>query len=350
MRRFLLGLLIVAMVTSLIFAGCAQSATPQELPKAAAIATAGAGGGGHTCGVGIASVLSKYASTTFTALPNPTTDLVRQSIVQGDAEMGYASGFDATAIYHGAFGFEKVGPVNLRVIKLVQQSWMLSLLVRKDLNITTIAGLKGRTLALPKGMLSNSKAIEAILMSGGLTFNDLKVLDVASIDDSAKAMKEGRADVVGIRTGAKSALEDLNSVVPVRYIDCKATSIENEKKMFEINPSVFYTTMKGGDAPWIPQDMTVLGQHQYFYTTDKTSDQFAYNVTKVLYEHYDELAPIHPDLKIGFKPELSVSPTTSIPFHPGAIKYYKEVGIWTSEMDKVQKQLIANQGKLSSGK
>jgi TRAP-type uncharacterized transport system substrate-binding protein len=56
-------------------------------------------------------------------------------------------------------------------------------------------------------------------------------------------------------------------------------------------------------------------------------------------DHWKELEPIHPQLR-GWRPEIFVSKTATIPYHPGAIKLYKEKKLWPAEMDRNQEALM----------
>jgi len=62
----------------------------------------------------------------------------------------------------------------------------------------------------------------------------------------------------------------------------------------------------------------------------------------MVFTKFDEFGSYHPVCK-KFRPE-SVKRVTGCAYHPGAIKYYKEIGIWTKELDERQAKLLAEIG------
>jgi TRAP transporter TAXI family solute receptor len=61
--------------------------------------------------------------------------------------------------------------------------------------------------------------------------------------------------------------------------------------------------------------------------TDRLPDDLAYDITRVLFEERDALVRIHPQAR-ELALETAVAGST-IPFHPGAIRYFREQGVWT---------------------
>jgi TRAP-type uncharacterized transport system substrate-binding protein len=62
-------------------------------------------------------------------------------------------------------------------------------------------------------------------------------------------------------------------------------------------------------------------------------------MVKALVENYNELKAVNPVLA-DWKPEVAVR-EMPVPYHPGAIKYYKEKGLWSSKMDQLQQKVLA---------
>ena len=84
----------------------------------------------------------------------------------------------------------------------------------------------------------------------------------------------------------------------------------------------------------------------FFACRDDLSDDLAYEISKILLEgctldSAGRFEKYHPDLDYTLKDIKNLALKSVAPFHPGAIRYLKEIGIWTQEMDKRQKELLA---------
>ena len=67
----------------------------------------------------------------------------------------------------------------------------------------------------------------------------------------------------------------------------------------------------------------------HLITSANVDDETVYNFTKVLYEHRAQVVEKHPAGK-AINPK-NIIRDTGTAFHPGAIRYYKEIGIWPDE-------------------
>ena len=70
------------------------------------------------------------------------------------------------------------------------------------------------------------------------------------------------------------------------------------------------------------------------------SDTVVATVIKAVWDNIEKLPPLHPAFKEWTR-ERAVDPDVTIPYHPGAISFYKEQKLWSPKMDEVQKKLLA---------
>jgi uncharacterized protein len=67
--------------------------------------------------------------------------------------------------------------------------------------------------------------------------------------------------------------------------------------------------------------------------------EVVYQVLKATWQNVDKLAPLHPWLK-GWNHKQMFWAKPSVPYHPGAVRFYKEQGVWTAETEERQQGLL----------
>jgi TRAP transporter TAXI family solute receptor len=78
--------------------------------------------------------------------------------------------------------------------------------------------------------------------------------------------------------------------------------------------------------PRMEADVVAVGLANVLVVDEKMSEQLAYDVTRILFDHRDELVAIH---DVARELRLETAPVGSpVPFHPGSIRYYREKGVW----------------------
>jgi hypothetical protein len=103
-------------------------------------------------------------------------------------------------------------------------------------------------------------------------------------------------------------------------------------------------TMKAG-PPWgFPNTYPTMGLPFALYAHTDTLPEVTYLMMKTQYEHYDELAKIHPNYLGAWTLERAILGMVA-PIHPGAVKYFKEQGMWTAKHDARQAKLLTMQAK-----
>ena len=85
-------------------------------------------------------------------------------------------------------------------------------------------------------------------------------------------------------------------------------------------------TIKAGTYPNQDRDVRTTAVKMVMFTRGDMPEDVVYNLTKALWEHIDELGQAQKNLK-GLKPEDAVKDIAGVPLHPGAEKYYREIGV-----------------------
>jgi TRAP-type uncharacterized transport system substrate-binding protein len=161
---------------------------------------------------------------------------------------------------------------------------------------------------------------------------------VPAVNEGVDALVQGRADVSEFSlNGAK--VKEADSAVGVRHIgnDC---SPAGEKRLREAVPGYYPRWIKAGTATAVHEDICVVAYDLHISTGKGVPDAVVEATLRSVWDNVDKLAPIHPVFK-EFTRDRLVDPDTTIPYHPAAIRFYKEHGAWKPEMDQVQQRLLS---------
>ncbi|MEX0409012.1 TAXI family TRAP transporter solute-binding subunit [Aquibium sp. LZ166] len=206
----------------------------------------------------------------------------------------------------------------------------VGVLVRKDSGIETVADLKGKRFPIgwqgfPQGVaLSN-----AILATAGLTLDDTDGVPTANLLRAADDFKAGRLDATIFAVGAPKMAE-VDAAVGIKFLDLD-DSEEAKKAMASIRPE--YTVAKQVPLPHLNGVIGETDLMQYAMTvavSAETDEETVYNIVKAIHDNKDALVAAHPSFNAMTPDNLAVQ-QPGVTYHPGAIRYYKEIGIWPGE-------------------
>jgi len=178
----------------------------------------------------------------------------------------------------------------------------------------------------------------AALANWGLKMTDVRMISVPGVEAGVRAIIEGRADATGSTNVGMSVIAELDAEKGARYISFDP-SPEAVKRMQEYFPCSLVQVAPGPGMTGIKEPVYVMVYNFYLVGSEKLSDDVAHAIVKTLWEHDKELGPIHVRLKDWTK-DRYVTNKATIPYHPGAVNFYKEVGAWGTEMENLQKQLL----------
>ena len=151
-----------------------------------------------------------------------------------------------------------------------------------------------------------------------------------------RALKEGRIDATSVAVGA-GVVAEADALVGVRFLR-NSTDPERIKEGQRATPGGYPKVVAAG-PPGVLEDTPVWSLTQCMLATTRMADHVAYALVKTWYENYKDYQPIHPLLK-RWTPDTYVNVNFTAPYHNGAIKFYKEKGMWNEEMAKKQNLLL----------
>jgi TRAP transporter TAXI family solute receptor len=198
----------------------------------------------------------------------------------------------------------------------------IQIVARKDANIKTVADLKGKRVAtgpLGSGTFENTKQI---LAAWGMSLNDIKAQQLKAAQ-AADYMKDGRLDAYFNTTAVGAAhIIDTFVIVPANIVEVAGPNADKLRKEFS-----FYAvdTVPAGAYKGLDSPVKTVAVMAMMVARADLEEEVVYSVIKAVYEDLPQIKKAHAKFKgIDVKKALV---GMSVPLHPGAAKYFKEVGV-----------------------
>lgn len=310
---------------------CSAGGSSSEMPRTAAIATNPAGTGAHALGAGLASVANKVG-VNLKVQPYNGPNAWMPLLESGELELGVLNILDSQMASTGTGNYKKAYPM-LRVIAGGVFPFTASVLVRDKSEIKQISDLKGKRMAWDYGghMISQTY-LNAVLETGGIKPSDVQQVRVSNVNDGIRAVPEGKVDASWASLGTGTN-EEANAMEPVRFLNV-ANNDNSNKILGRYGGSVVKATPSAG----VRGETFVLGYALHIVGSSKLSDRFVGALVKAWWDNLAELQTIHPLFKQWTKENQAITNFT-IPYHPGAVKFHRETGVWGAKHDARTKEI-----------
>jgi TRAP transporter TAXI family solute receptor len=317
----------------------------QPLPRSVVIGSNPPGTVFYALAGGLAKAVSEAGPIPATVQPYTGTSTLLPLLNNGELDFAIVNGVDMGMAYAGPRKV-KVGGKNdfphSPDIRLVMRGapLIIGLLVRKDSPLKSVHDVKGKRVS---GEYPAHQAVWfnmfGLLASGGLSWKDVSVVPVPAVNDGIDALVQGRVEVTA---GAlnMSKIREADAAVGVRHLplDC---SPEADRRVRQAVPGYYMRTVKKGGAAAVVEDICTIAYDIYFASHAKAPDAVVTAVLKALWENEEKLKPIHPQFREWTR-ERAATAENTIPYHPAAIRFYREKGVWKPEMDQAQARLLKN--------
>ncbi len=215
---------------------------------------------------------------------------------------------------------------NLRVVAHLQPL-IEAIFVRKDSDIMKVSDLRGKRMT--DGYTAQNTILpqlSAFYSTAGMTRDDVEKVSVASVVAGADAFMAG--DTVGFifAHGAGKVREADAAVGGLRALGVEDSSDEALARAREHWPTAFFKKLPAGAMPGVLEDNTYIAFPQVVFTHANVPDDVVYAMAKAMYEQAGVMGETFPPMR-AFKPEEMRGKGVVSEFHPGAIKFFEEVGL-----------------------
>jgi hypothetical protein len=307
-----------AMALLLALAGAAQA---QNL----SIATGGTGGVYYPLGGGLAALLSKKVPG-MQATAEVTGGSVANMQLIGTGKP-YIALTQADAAIDALKGEDKFAgkPIPVRALAVLYPNRMHVVTI-EGTGVTKMADLKGKRVSTGSGGSATEVFAFRVIEAAGLDKDKDMKRERLGVAESVNALKDRKIDaffwVGGLPTaavtdlsnspGAKIKMIDIANLVPAMTKKYGSIYIK------DVIPKYIYKGMEADNQAATVTNLLAVHQNM--------DDKTAYAITKTLFENIVDLVRVHAEA-VNIKLENQRAENSSIPWHPGAIKYFAERGI-----------------------
>ena len=295
-------------------------ATPVFAQEQLSIATGGTGGVYFPMGGGLAEIINgKIDGYSATAEVTGASVENMGLVATGDADLAIALADTVQQGYTGTGRFEGNALPMVRGLASLYAN-MIQIVALEGSGITTLEDLRGKRVSVGAPGSGTEVNAAAILNANGMTYDDIEEQRL-NFNETADALANGDIDAgfwsVGAPTSSILNLATTNSIVMIELSDAEIAAARAADPIFA------QTTLDAGIYDGVGAT-TVLGVPNVLVVSSEMSDVLAYAITSAMFENIEDLRAVHPAAN-QTTVEFTLA-ATPIPLHPGAIRYFEEIG------------------------
>ncbi len=338
-RNALLSVFFCVLIT---LGGCGPSSTDGPDDAAGrqnqiAIGSNPAGTHVYAVAAGLAKVLQEKGGFRTTIRPFSGSSVYLSQLQRGEIALGLNTGIDSYLSYRGLPPYDEP-MTNLRMLGMMFPLPIMYM-VRADSDLHRIEDLRGHPVVITfRANAALAQLHTGILATGGLTADDVVPIVVAGLPEAMRMLAEGRADAVPTGLNTALALQVHSTLAGgIRYL----TMGRDEAKLAEIMPGSEPVTINPGPRNiGFEVPTRVAGVYDFLNAGTNMPEQQAYEIIKTIHENWDELRREY--VQMADTPAEAIAPANNLhPYHEGAIRYYREVGLWTEAHERNQQRVLA---------
>lgn len=297
------------------------ASTAWAAPTFINILTGGTSGVYYPIGVALSQIYNDIegAKTSVQATKASVENL--NLLQAGRGELAFALGDSVADAWNGVedAGF-KTPLKRLRAIAGTYQNY-IQVVASKESGIKTLADLKGKRISVGAPKSGTELNARAIFKAAGLSYEDMGRVEFLPYAESVELIKNRQLDATLQSSGlGMAAIRDLATTMPVSFVEIPSAVVAKINNA-AYQPGVIPAGTYEGQMEAVP----TVAVTNLLVSHEKVSDEVAYQMTKRMFAHLDQLANAHSAAKaITLEKAAKNLP---IPLHPGAERFYKEVGV-----------------------
>ena len=295
----------------------ALPASAQQL----SIATGGTGGVYYPIGGGFAEMINNHIDGAQATAEVTGASVENMGLImRGDADLALVLADTAYQAYTGTGDFEGRQIENTRALASVYPN-AVQLVTLTESDIHSIADLAGKRVSVGAPGSGTELNARALLEANGVSYSDFTPQRL-NFNETADAIRDGDIDAGFWSVGPPtSSILNLAATRDIRLIGLSDEEIANAQ---EVEAVFAPYELAAGMYDGMDEAVQTIGIPNVLVVNADMDEELAYQLTQLLFENTDELIAVHPaanDTTIEF-----IMSSTPVPLHPGALRYFEEVG------------------------
>jgi hypothetical protein len=282
--------------------------------------TGGTAGTYFPFGGAMAAVIERNTGISVMVMSSgASADNIRQ-IAAGDAHMAIAQNDVMNYAFNGSEIWAEYEPVKTMATLMSLYPETVQIIVPADSDIHGVADLAGKRVSVGDvGSGVEANAVQ-VLNVYGLTADDITVINLG-FGGSTDAMRDLQLDAFFVTAATPNiAVSNLSAVMDLRILSLPDHAVQTLMNSY---PFYVQVTIDSNDYSFLTEPVNTVGVKATLVASANMSEQMAYDIVKTLIEHQSEI-----DHARGAQINAqSAVKSVSVNFHPGALRYYREIGV-----------------------
>jgi len=328
----ILGWLVVLAIVIILIA----IPDPQEFARAhgakhrLTVATGGTGGVWYPYGGGVAQLITAHVPGVEATAEVTAASIDNLKLLQlGRADLAFVIADALIEAYNGEGPFSEFGRVPANTIAVLYPH-PVQLVTLEGMGIESIGDLRGRIVSVgAPGSGTEILALRMLEAAGIDPARDVRPQGL-SVAESVNALRDRKIDAFFWNSGLPAgAVLDLANSPGIRMKMLPTDEVLPELKRRFGEQTYFLSEVPKETYNGMTEDIPTVGVAAILVVAEDLDEELAYQITRTLFEQQPQLLAIHPAAE-----HLTLDAATKgspVPFHPGAIRYYREMGAWRDQ-------------------
>lgn len=276
----------------------------------------------YSLGAGLATLWTKEMGKRVASQASNGSVENLKMMSKGEANLAFTTVNIAYEAYNGEGTFKDKPYEGVRILANLYPN-VSHIVVLNDDDIQSIEDLKGKSFVFGAAGSSTEMESKLVLKAHGIEADEVKG-NYVGFTEATDLMRNGQVDGVNIYSGVPAAATtELISTLDTKVLNFSQEAIDELVGNYPWN---FKYVIEANTYDKQPEPITTVGQYSTIVIDESVSEEAAYELTKLLWENVDQLEKSYSIAK-QFDPKKAIEGTAGVPLHPGAERYYREIGV-----------------------